>query len=226
MILHWDDATETHCNVPNFFPSVSAAVASFSPEKFIWRLFVGLHGAPRIVTAIAFRNFLSSSPLRSYPNARFFHVLCNFACSLHILEVMFLLLLTCVSSTENYEFHKTSFVGFIVCSVIYMFLSTFLFDLSGRRRTSTLGEKSYQYKLLYSGGQISSLILAMYFFYRHNTYCEPYVYSFFALSEYSVIIFNILFHSTAYYDFYGRRLSLTFGSSEYTPLPMHSEKRI
>ena len=102
MILHWDDATDTHCKVSNVFPSVSAAVASFSPEKYIWRLFIGLHGFPRLIAAISYKNFLLSSPLRSYSNLRNFQLLCNLACLLNILEVIFLLLLTCVSSVENY----------------------------------------------------------------------------------------------------------------------------
>uniref|UniRef100_A0A915D539 CWH43-like N-terminal domain-containing protein n=1 Tax=Ditylenchus dipsaci TaxID=166011 RepID=A0A915D539_9BILA len=41
LFLHWDEATRTHCNVNNWLPSVSAAVASYSPERYIWRLFIG-----------------------------------------------------------------------------------------------------------------------------------------------------------------------------------------
>ena len=34
--------------------------------------------------------------------------------------------------------HKLSFCGFAICGITYMFMSTWLFDLSGRRRTSPL----------------------------------------------------------------------------------------
>lgn len=55
LLLHWDEATRTHCGVANWLPSVSAAVASYAPERYIWRLFIGIHGSPRIALAIAFR---------------------------------------------------------------------------------------------------------------------------------------------------------------------------
>lgn len=51
----------------------------------------------------------------------------------------------------------------------------------------------------------------------------------FALSEYAVVLFNVLFHLTAYYDFHSRRLTLLSqgGGAIYERLPMHNyeEKR-
>lgn len=53
ILLHWKEATQTHCNVSNWLPSVSAAVASYSPERYIWRFLIGLHTTPRIIIAFA-----------------------------------------------------------------------------------------------------------------------------------------------------------------------------
>jgi hypothetical protein len=55
IVLHWDEATRTHCGVSNWLPSLSAAVADYSPERYIWRLFIALHGTPRLAIAISFR---------------------------------------------------------------------------------------------------------------------------------------------------------------------------
>lgn len=55
LALHLDESTRTHCDVVNYLPSISAAVASFSPERYIWRFFIALHSAPRIVEAFAFK---------------------------------------------------------------------------------------------------------------------------------------------------------------------------
>lgn len=44
------------------------------------------------------------------------------------------------------------------------------------------------------------MISATYFFFRHNSHCEPYIYTLFALSEYIIVLSNIYFHSLAYYD--------------------------
>ena len=37
-------------------------------------------------------------------------------------------------------------------------------------------------------------LVMVYFYYRHNTYCEPYMYSFFCLSEYSMVLINMAHH--------------------------------
>ncbi|KAI6188507.1 hypothetical protein M3Y98_00362300 [Aphelenchoides besseyi] len=170
-----------------------------------------------------YKNLLLSSPLGPTRSVIWFPVSCHIACILNVLEVMFLLMLTSISSVDDYTLHKLSFVGFAICGVIYMFLSTWLFDYSGRRRTSALGERSFQYKLFCCALSTGSLFTALYFFYRHNTYCEPGIYTLFALCEYSVIIFNILFHSTLYYDFHSRNICLLSSAStfQYEALPTH-----
>jgi len=50
---------------------------------------------------------------------------------------------------------------------------------------------------------IVSGLLMTYFYYRHNAYCEPYVYSMFCLTEYAVVVFNMIFHlSDIYHNYY------------------------
>lgn len=102
MVLHFEDSTRTHCGVSNYFPSVSAAVASNAPERYIWRLLIGIHATPRIALAFAFRRFLLSSPLKPYTSTRLFGYACNLACFLNLAENMFLLLLTSISSVEDH----------------------------------------------------------------------------------------------------------------------------
>ncbi|VDK80413.1 unnamed protein product [Onchocerca ochengi] len=177
LALHFDESTETHCNVKNYLPSISAAVASFSPERYIWRLLIALHSAPRIVMALAFKNFLLTSPLRPFNDRIWFDLTCHIACFINIAEILFLLLLTTISSVENYAVHKISFLGFAVCSIIHMLIATTLYQYSGRRRTSSVGEKSFQYKILMCSTSVLSLLLAAYFYGRHNYFCEPGIYT-------------------------------------------------
>ncbi|KHN79394.1 Post-GPI attachment to proteins factor 2 [Toxocara canis] len=136
--LHLDEATRTHCEVANWLPSISAAVAAFSPERYIWRVLIALHSAPRYIIAFAFRNLLLTSPLRPLTGQTWFRLVCHLACAINVAENTFLLLLTSVSSTENYLLHKSSFGGFALCAMVYMFITTWLFHYSGRRRTSSL----------------------------------------------------------------------------------------
>jgi hypothetical protein len=124
--------------------------------------------------------------------------------------------------------HVCSFNGYALSTLLHMLIVTWLFDLSGRRRSTKLvkgpfrqciclesklplcfqGEHSYQYKVFTSIGAVISLGLVIYFYIRHNKYCEPGIYSLFALSEYMLITCNFLFYSTLYYDFKSGILTL------------------
>ena len=42
----------------------------------------------------------------------------------------------------------------------------------------------------------------MYFYWRHNAHCEPGMYSIFSVFEYMVVLSNMGYHFTSYYDFY------------------------
>ncbi|CAJ0568879.1 unnamed protein product, partial [Mesorhabditis spiculigera] len=211
LILHYEQTTRTHCGVDNWLPSVSAAVSSYSPEIYIWRVFIAIHGGPRLALAIAYRNFLLSSPLRPLTNVSLFRIICQLGCVINLAENLFLLGLTSISSRENHEAHKVCFVGFVISSLLYMCLATWLFSLSGRRRTTSLGESSYEYKILASAVAIISMTIASYLYWRHNAYCEPGVYTIFALAEYSFVLSNIAFHFTLYYDFQGTMVYFVCG---------------
>uniref|UniRef100_A0A8R1HIX0 CWH43-like N-terminal domain-containing protein n=2 Tax=Caenorhabditis japonica TaxID=281687 RepID=A0A8R1HIX0_CAEJA len=226
VLYHFEQSTSTHCEVPNWLPSISAAVSTQAPEKYIWRILIGLHIGPRLALSVAFRNFLLSSPLRQLSGSKQFRVLCNVACVLNLLENFFLLALTSISSTEDHTLHAKCFGGFAICSIIYMVLSTWLFSESGRRRATNLGERSYEYKILGAAMFIVCFALGGYLYWRHNTYCEPGIYTLFALVEYSAVLSNIFFHCTVYYDFHGKCIALTssFGGVNYSPLPTRIEK--
>lgn len=226
ILLNWDESTRTHCNVANFLPSISAAI-TLEPQKYFWRLFVGIHGTPRMAHAFAIRNLLLKSFKKTFQTLNFFKFFCNFVCFLNLSEIFFLLLLTSVSSTENHEWHKFFMIGFCFCSIFYMIFCTFLYNKSGLRKNHFKSEKSFKFKLFFLKVEILVIFLAIYFYRRHNLFCEPIIYSFFAFCEYFFVIFNILFHSTSFFDFYGQHLSLeALNSLNYQILPNHLQKNV
>ncbi len=85
----------------NYLPSISASVGNFTPQKYIWRLCVGLTCAPRFMFAIMHYNMYKSYPLQKCRWT--FDFVNRVACWLHIAEVLCLVLLTFVSSSENYR---------------------------------------------------------------------------------------------------------------------------
>lgn len=229
LFLHYEMAVSTHCGVTNWLPSLSAVVA-YAPERYIWRFLLGISCTPRLAISFAFKNYLLSSSLWPLPLLNRFRWACQVACALNVIEIVALTLLAMISSIEDHFLHMILFNTFVICSTLYMVIGTYLFDLSGRRRSCKLGEISFQTKAFCCVGQFVSLVFALYFFYRHNRYCESGMYTLFALSEYSLILFNGLFHTTIYYEFQSRVLSLVTAAlkANYYLLPMHDyiEKRV
>ncbi len=57
---HYEWTTQTHCNVWNFAPSISAAIGLFRPQKYVWKMLLSLHSAPRLLLALMYRNYLKT----------------------------------------------------------------------------------------------------------------------------------------------------------------------
>ncbi|KAG9348486.1 hypothetical protein JZ751_002222 [Albula glossodonta] len=202
--LHFEDATHTHCKVPNYLPSISAAI-SLTPERYIWRFCIGLHSAPRFVVAVAYFSFYRGRFTKHCVETLLSYLSLVFAFS----ENIGLLLLTYVSSNETYSLHKKGFIMFIGSALLHMMTTCWLWKIIKKYSISNEELKSYRWKKHLF---VSSLILcaaASGFYWKHNKYCEPGIYTLFALCEYLVVLCNMAFHMTAFWDFGSKELTVT-----------------
>ncbi len=189
-------ATSTHCNVTNFLPSISAIIGGFEPQRFIWRFSFALDSTPRyIIGYLQLQRLLNRHHVVYRARYRLIQIINS---SIHFLELTFLLLLTYVSSNEIKRIHVYGFIGFMMCSLCHM-LCTILIDYYWpRTKKFFLNEKDkncrtkrFKWFIIH----LVSFLISLYFFYRHNHFCEPYIYSMFCSFEYLVVLTNIGYHS-------------------------------
>ncbi|XP_051537718.1 post-GPI attachment to proteins factor 2 [Myxocyprinus asiaticus] len=201
LLNHYNDATYTHCEVSNYLPSINAAI-SLTPERYIWHFSIGLHSAPRFLVAATYLSFYRGQ----FPRRLTEHLLSVLTFLLALCENVGLLLLTHVSSTETYSVHKSGFIIFIGSSLLHMLCTCRLWAVIERLSLSAEEMISYHHKCRLFLFNVCLCLLALYFFSRHNKYCEPGIYTLFAVCEYLVVLSNMAFHMTAYWDFGGKEV--------------------
>ncbi|XP_034187521.1 post-GPI attachment to proteins factor 2 [Osmia lignaria lignaria] len=203
VLYNFEHSTSTHCKVYNFLPSVSAAIGHYKPQRDIWKAAIAVQAVIRVLVLLMYYRFYKE---RIYKWAQ---SICNIAIFTYAIENISLVTLSFWTSDENYAFHKLSFIMFLITSFIHMLVAYFIMKncLNSTREYSEIASLKWKRRAMIFN--LSCVAFACYFFYRHNKYCEPLVYSMFALSEYGVVLSNMGFHSTAAWDFANSRLMIS-----------------
>lgn len=93
--------------VPNYLPSISSAIGGYAPQKYIWRICIALHAAPRFLFAFSYFGYYTSFHVGS--RNTLYTILARICVFLHVVENSALVILTYVSSTDNYGEWKWNF---------------------------------------------------------------------------------------------------------------------
>lgn len=96
IVYDFERTTETHCNVYNFFPSVSAAIGHYRPQKDVWKTAITLQAAIRILVFYMYYKYYKETFYKWAQG------IINFTLFSYILENIALIMLSFWSSNENY----------------------------------------------------------------------------------------------------------------------------
>ncbi|KAL3266964.1 hypothetical protein HHI36_011113 [Cryptolaemus montrouzieri] len=190
VLFHFESATSTHCHVYNVLPSISAAIGNFSPQREVWQTAIMLQSVPRFYIAVIYLQFHHAM---AYPRDAWMG---NFAFLLNVTENISLIILSFWTSSRHYTVHEKAFITFILMSEFHMLLTCIM-----QSRFKRHNRRSLKWKRRLFLTNVSCIILGAYCYMRHNSLCEPYMYSLFAFAEYVVVLTNMAFHTTAYFDF-------------------------
>ncbi|CAH0560335.1 unnamed protein product [Brassicogethes aeneus] len=190
VLLNFESATFTHCQVYNILPSISSAIGNFTPQKEVWQIAITMQALPRFF--IAYLYFQHNSHLLYSRDLWLSYI--NFA--LNVIENIALITLSYFTSSKFYAVHEKAFVCFLIGSVFYM-----IFTCVIQSRAKKQNRVSLKWKKRCLGTNLICILLSTYMFMRHNSLCEPYIYSLFAMFEYIVVLSNMAFHITAFLDF-------------------------
>ena len=178
----------------------------------VWNVCIALQSTPRLLFARMYYRYFkvvilvwhltyfSPQDRLSLGSATLRLVSFNFG--LNIVENLSLLGLSFVPSSDVFELHEAFFITFMGTSMISMVLTVFyLYPHCGFQARSGDERRAIGYKKKLVKTTLGAAVLALYFYWRHNEYCEPYVYSFFGLFEYVIVLCNIAYHGMVSLDF-------------------------
>ncbi|CAG0921258.1 unnamed protein product [Notodromas monacha] len=95
--FHFRDVTYTHCRVPNYLPSISAAIGTYSPQNIVWKSAIAAHFPGRLLALSYYWRWYSKVLHSAYAP------LSKLACILHIVENVSLVGLSFFNSALSFS---------------------------------------------------------------------------------------------------------------------------
>ncbi|GJQ69076.1 hypothetical protein Trydic_g6240 [Trypoxylus dichotomus] len=213
IIYQNEEVHETHCQVYNIIPSISA-ITGVSPQRYLWRLSVAIHIGPRYIIAATHRSYLRSF-IGKDADLDVQRAICRWlevAFWCNVLEVSALAGVTYISNMENYFLHEKLFMFFMFCSLWHMLASLKALQniAISKKNSKMFGQEIFYKKILLIISIISTVFMAA-FFAEHRLLCRELAFSRFAFCEYIIATANIMYHCTLISHFPSEHLVIARG---------------
>ncbi|GAA6010929.1 hypothetical protein JCM10207_003995 [Rhodosporidiobolus poonsookiae] len=186
-----------------WFPSVSATIGDWFPERNLFQLLIALTSGPRFaVVVVAFLAHTQARPGSYLPGVlAATAVLRTLACGGWVF----------VTSSDHGDAHDLAMVLYIVLNLPYMVLSTLLTpsDHPAKSPRRWLGSTFF-----------ATLVPLVYWYLQHKAHRVAGAYSIYALFEWSLIVLDVSFDACFILDFSASPSSPSSSASSITPLSL------
>ncbi|KAL0574045.1 Protein cwh43 [Marasmius crinis-equi] len=178
-----------------WFPSVSATIGDWYPERNVFQILIALTSGPRFCL-VAFQYFLHRSPTSSLPTIIF---ICGILRTLSCGGWVY------ITSSDDHDIHDVCMISYILLNIPWMvggIMSTPVEHTSVRRKRVILASVFFL-----------TTIPLIYFFIQHKVHRIPGAYTHYSFFEWGLILFDILYDSFTEEEFRLAELDITIGST-------------
>ncbi|KAI8819697.1 putative integral plasma membrane protein [Fimicolochytrium jonesii] len=173
-----------------WFPSVSAVTGDWYPARNVFQILIALAAGPRFLLLLL--NYLTTSISATTTTTS---VLSSVTLVFGLIRTLSCGGWVYITSSDQHDVHDVAMITYLVAGLLYMGGMTVL----SRRTEQTTGNKTgWRSRAACIAGFLAMVPGLVYFFIRHKLDKIPGAYSYYALFEWSVILFDVGFdHATS-----------------------------
>eukprot|EP01112_Ceratiomyxa_fruticulosa_P004888 TRINITY_DN15451_c0_g1_i1.p1 TRINITY_DN15451_c0_g1~~TRINITY_DN15451_c0_g1_i1.p1 ORF type:complete len:261 (-),score=27.06 TRINITY_DN15451_c0_g1_i1:74-796(-) len=204
---HYTAVIRNHCKGPGeFWPTISATIGDWVPERNIFHYFMALTSGPRLIMVMLNYQLFKEEQNGPAKEAKATWKLNIISAVLDIIRIFSAGGWIYITSSDFLRFHEVSFILYVLSSFIYMGTHCTLFyqvRISQHRRggrpvnaPSPSDQKSLRWKLIFFALHVILFFSSLHFFFEHILHCVPAAYSYYALFEWVLAFCNVAFDAT------------------------------
>ncbi|GLB40582.1 putative frag1/DRAM/Sfk1 family protein [Lyophyllum shimeji] len=182
-----------------WFPSVSATIGDWYPERNIFQVLIALTAGPRLALVL-FQYYLH------YPRRPLLSML--------VFVFGMIRTLSCggwvyITSSDDHDVHDVFMITYMVCNIPWMV---------GGIACTPAGTSLKRRRVLVSSAFFISIIPLVYFFLQHKVHRIPGAYTHYSFFEWGLIFLDVLYDAMAEQEFKEADLQITFGPKVSAPV--------
>ncbi|KAA1112105.1 hypothetical protein PGT21_022879 [Puccinia graminis f. sp. tritici] len=171
-----------------WFPSVSATIGDYYPERPIFQILIAFNSGPRLFLVYLSYAFQTHFSGKTSTTASKFVALCGFLRTVSCGGWVY------ITSSDDHFWHDVMMISYIILTIPWQ-LGNVVLSPDGVLRTGN------KYRRRFSGLFFLSIIPLVYFFLQHKVKRVPGAYTYYAFIEWSLILYDVLYDSSTIIDF-------------------------